>query len=504
MFTLIPGVAVDPRVTRGAATSRTAYTALVALATAFAIGWAFVPIMVAGGDDTLDPRRFATFGADVRRIMPGIAVSAIADVARVVLLRPVGDACDHVGGRRAGGGRARRGRRAGAGRVVRRARPRVVGVGRQRRSPPDARVRSRSSASASRSAGAAYLAWRALAAASTGLFETDFTVLIDAFERTPLVSAVSAPAAAAQGDWWSAAWRLGLAVVWVVALVLRVAGQRRLLPLAPRVSGGCHQGAPRRHGPCGGIDVRTAPGATGADPRVRCMLACCGRGAPTRATSPASPHSWSCPRVFVALVVPAFGSTRAGPTPRRSCSPRRSAGAATTTSPSTPRRCGWTSSRADAGARSCADGSPPSRCGRCPSSWSPRSSSRAGRTTGSWPLRSWAPRSATLGSTLGCCGVTSVRCRTVRPRRARTRSPPRSARWVRASWRSWRVPRRPSCVVPFAVVPCVLAVVVDARWGSSRPSAGLAIGIGGYLAALTRWPGRIYDSRSGSLLAAVR
>jgi ABC-2 type transport system permease protein len=58
-------------------------------------------------------------------------------------------------------------------------------------------------------------------------------------------------------------------------------------------------------------------------------------------------------------------------------------------------------------------------------------------------------------------------------------------------------------VVPFAVVPCILAVVVDARWGIVATIGGLSIGIGGYLVAL-RAAGRIYDSRSGSLLAAVR
>jgi ABC-2 type transport system permease protein len=57
-------------------------------------------------------------------------------------------------------------------------------------------------------------------------------------------------------------------------------------------------------------------------------------------------------------------------------------------------------------------------------------------------------------------------------------------------------------LMPFVIVPCVLAVVVDARWGVVAAVGGLGLGAAVYLYGLVI-AGRLYDARAGRLLAAV-
>src|SRR5690606_8453486 len=76
MLTLIPQVLWGySALTRAEPTARNA--ALVTLGVFFALGWALVPVLIAGVDDTLDPRRFAPIGVKADRIMPGLLVAAL-------------------------------------------------------------------------------------------------------------------------------------------------------------------------------------------------------------------------------------------------------------------------------------------------------------------------------------------------------------------------------------------------------------------------------------------
>jgi len=58
-------------------------------------------------------------------------------------------------------------------------------------------------------------------------------------------------------------------------------------------------------------------------------------------------------------------------------------------------------------------------------------------------------------------------------------------------------------LLPFVIVPCILAVVVDAKWGVVAAVGGVGLGVAAYVYGLTV-AGRLYDSRAGKLLAAVR
>ena len=54
--------------------------ALVAVAAVLAVGWALVPIIATGVDDTLDPTRFAPWGVSASRLAPGLSVAAFTTV----------------------------------------------------------------------------------------------------------------------------------------------------------------------------------------------------------------------------------------------------------------------------------------------------------------------------------------------------------------------------------------------------------------------------------------
>jgi ABC-2 type transport system permease protein len=58
-------------------------------------------------------------------------------------------------------------------------------------------------------------------------------------------------------------------------------------------------------------------------------------------------------------------------------------------------------------------------------------------------------------------------------------------------------------LLPLVIVPAILAVVVDSRWGIVATVGGLGIGAVTYLYGLVV-AGRMYNARAGKLLAAVR
>lgn len=57
--------------------------ALVAVAGILGAAWIVVPLLATGVDDTLEPSRFAPWGVEVKRIMPGLAVAAFTTVPAV-------------------------------------------------------------------------------------------------------------------------------------------------------------------------------------------------------------------------------------------------------------------------------------------------------------------------------------------------------------------------------------------------------------------------------------
>ena len=65
---------------------------LVVAGTVLVIGWAVVPVLIPGMDDSLEITRFATFGVPVRRLLPGLLLSSLLGVptlfAAAVCLAP--------------------------------------------------------------------------------------------------------------------------------------------------------------------------------------------------------------------------------------------------------------------------------------------------------------------------------------------------------------------------------------------------------------------------------
>ncbi|WP_024288971.1 hypothetical protein [Cellulomonas sp. KRMCY2] len=65
---------------------------LVVAGTVLVIGWAVVPVLIPGMDDSLEITRFATFGVPVRRLVPGLLLASLLGVptvfAAVVCLAP--------------------------------------------------------------------------------------------------------------------------------------------------------------------------------------------------------------------------------------------------------------------------------------------------------------------------------------------------------------------------------------------------------------------------------
>ena len=57
-------------------------------------------------------------------------------------------------------------------------------------------------------------------------------------------------------------------------------------------------------------------------------------------------------------------------------------------------------------------------------------------------------------------------------------------------------------LLPLVIVPCILAIAVDGRWGILACVGGLGLGAAAFLYGLAV-AGRLYDARSGRLLAAV-
>ncbi len=500
LLTLVPGVLWARDSLYGAQVdTRTA--ALASLGAAMAIGWALVPVLVAGGDDTLDPRRFAAFGVNVSRIMPGLVVASLISLPAIFfafmwltlcsswfaegpaigtlgLVGAVVQTVSYVALAKVCS--------SWAARVFANRRARAFGF----------------AATILGLIGFAFLAWSALHRGLEALFETDFDTLVNSLARTPLVSALTAPEAAANGDWALAWWRLGLGVTWTVVLLVawratiaealvtpiyRSAGLRsRPDAVVTAGTGVPFLSASDRVGPAGAVFARIGRAWRG-DPRYISGLTAV----------------ILLPALFVAVVIPAFD-----------LDPRWALAAPFVLATS----IGW-GRHNDVAYDSSAlwmDIVAGTRGGAVMRGrfagvvvWALPLVVVAALVvtgwTGHWELAPAMVGTAVgaLGASLGVGAITSVLLpyRTPAPGEnpfgAEVGSVGAGLVGQLASSAATLV------LMPLVIVPCILAVVVDARWGIVATIGGIGIGVSAYLYGLVV-AGRLYDARAGKLLAAVR
>ncbi|MGC4174258.1 hypothetical protein [Demequina sp.] len=499
MLTLVPGV-LWARAELSVTDPDARTVALASLGIVFVLGWALVPILVAGGDDTLDPRRFAPLGVKASRIMPGLLVASLltlpaaffaflwlslasswfsegAGVGAFALFGAVVQTVSLVAVAKVVA--------AWAARVFANRAARTVALG----------------VTALVTLFMGYLTWRALSRGLEYLFETEFDVVIDAIARTPLVSALTAPERAAAGDWTSAWWLMGAATAWVLVLLLAWRANVAFALVTPvyRSGGGRTRpdavvGAGRhvpflrradRAGPAGAVYARTAR-AWRSDPRyVTGLIA-----------------AVLMPTVFVAVIIPAFD-----------LDPRWAFAApfvlATSVGWGRHNDVAYDSSALWLDVVAGRRGGPVMR-GRfaAVAMWSLPLVAVAGLVTAGWSGH-WELAPAVTGAAVGALG-TSLAVAAVTSVLLPYRVPapgenPFGAEvgTVGAGLVGQLASSAATFVLlPLVIVPCVLAIVVDARWGIVAGLGGLGIGTAAYVYGLLV-AGRLYDARAGKLLAAI-
>jgi len=499
MLTLVPGV-LWARVTLANTEPEPRAVALASLGLVVALGWVLVPVLVAGGDDTLDPRRFAAFGVSAGRIMPGLIAAALLTLPALFFaflwLTFATSWFQHgaaVGAFALFGACVQTLSCVALARVCSSWAARVF-----------ASRRARAVAFAL-TAGAivviAVVAWRALSRGLEYLFETDFDTFIAAVARTPLVSAITAPERAAAGEWASAILLLGAAVMWTALLLFAWRANVRLSLVTPayRAAGRRSRsdamvgagrwvavlGARDRRGPAGAVYARTLRAWRG-DPRyVTSLIA-----------------TMLLPVLFVAVIIPSFD-----------LDPRWAFAApfvlATSIGWGRHNDLAYDSSALWLDVVAGRRGADVMR-GRFAAVvvWSLPVVLLAGVSTAAW-AHHWALAPAVagaaigaLGTSLGVAAITSallpyrVPAPGENPFGAEVGSVGAGIVGQLASSAATLV------LLPLVIVPCVLAVAVDGRWGAVACVGGLGLGAAAYLYGLTM-AGRLYDARAGRLLAAV-
>ncbi|WNM25218.1 hypothetical protein [Demequina capsici] len=191
--------------------------ALVICGAVLMLGWLLVPLLVTGLDDTLDPARFASFGVDARRIVPGLAVAAFLTVpamftmvAMVLLAVSWRDDWPALAVALAGAMLT-------VAMMILSGRVAVMWAARLLTGR-----RSRMIAAAAGVAGLAMITPAAFALMRQGLetvLDYDVPTLISALSVTPLGAGLAAPELAAQGRWSQAAWHLALVLGWCLLLL---------------------------------------------------------------------------------------------------------------------------------------------------------------------------------------------------------------------------------------------------------------------------------------------
>ncbi|WP_062461271.1 hypothetical protein [Demequina soli] len=470
--------------------------AMVVIAACLALGWAIVPLIVAGLDDTLEPARFRMLGVSMRAIMPGLVAAAFLTLPALFLAvmlailgsswRVDGPAVFAVGlvGLALGVAGMVLGARVSAAwgaRVLssRRAKLATFGV---------------------MALGLAAVAPVALVLFRDGLTEvlaSEVEIVLHQLALTPLGAGAAAPAAAARGDWWGVAWRLALQAGWALALlgVWRVNVAAALV--APVGRGG---GTRRRHDRV--LDPVRLPGA----PRDAATGAVHARLLRTWSSDPRYLASLAgvllLPATFLVLVMPVFDLDR------------RWAYLVPIILATT---IGW-GRHNDVAFDSTA-------------LWLDLVSGRLGRqvmagriaAVAGWALPvvlvaavgilawtgAWQDAPGLLGASVGVLGVSlgvAAVSAVLLPYRAPAPGASPFGAEVGAVGAGLAAQLVSSLValglVPVVVVPFVLSLTLASQWGWVACVLGLAAGVGAYVGGL-RAAGAIYDRRAGRLLAAV-
>jgi ABC-2 type transport system permease protein len=191
--------------------------ALAATSAILILGWVVVPVLITGLDDTLDPGRFSSLGVSARSIMPGLTVSNFLTLPSAFFLivlgllamswRVDGSATLVVAFAWAALTHAT---------MVLSARVSAGWAARVLQSR-----RSREAALAAILVGALVATPVAYTVISEGLdtlLNIDIPALLEALRWTPVALPIAAVGAAAAGEWWSVAWRLGASLAWIVLL----------------------------------------------------------------------------------------------------------------------------------------------------------------------------------------------------------------------------------------------------------------------------------------------
>jgi ABC-2 type transport system permease protein len=191
--------------------------ALSVISAILMLGWVVVPVLVTGLDDTLDPGRFSSLGVAARTIMPGLTVSIFLTLPSVFFLivlgllamswRPDGPGTLAVAFAWVALTHAT---------MILSARVSVAWTARVLQSR-----RAREVALVAILLGALVATPVTYVLVSEGLdtvLNIDVPALLEALRWTPVGLPVAAVGAAATGEWWSVAWRLGASLAWVLLL----------------------------------------------------------------------------------------------------------------------------------------------------------------------------------------------------------------------------------------------------------------------------------------------
>lgn len=473
--------------------------ALVAIALLAALGWVVVPVMITGLDDTLDPGRFASFGIGASRIMGGLTVAALLTIPVVFFTalflilssawREAGPAVLTV---------AVLGALLTVAALVFAARISAMWSARVLASR-----RARGAAVAVIVAGLALispLAWALLKEGLDAVLESAVVVFLDQVALTPIGAGVSAPQAAAVGDWWGAGWRLAMLAGWVLLLWAAWRANVAHALINPRFRGA---GTRRRNDAMVNAGARTwtaLPQRSQAASAVRARLLRYWFSDPRYLANMLGVLAF--PVLFFALVMPTMGLDA-----------RWSFVAPVLLAAS----IGW-GRHNDVAYDSSA-------------LWLDVVSGRLGgdvmrgrmSAVVAWALPAtlvacaavivwsglWSVAPALLGASVGVLGLTlavSAVTSVLVPYRAPAPGEnPLGAEVgsVGAGLVAQLVSSGATlALVPLVIVPLVLALTVDARWAWLSCVAGLVLGPAAYIWGV-RYAGRLYDARSGKLLAKI-
>ncbi|WP_296666587.1 hypothetical protein [Demequina sp.] len=470
--------------------------AAVVIAVIAGLGWVLVPLLVSGLDDTLDPARFRSVGADARRIMPGLTAAALLTLPVLYFAlafgligfswRPDGSAAVLVA--LLGMGLTLVGLVFGA-RVAALWGTRVL-----------ASRRAKAATAAAMLLGLGALVPLAYLLFSQGLstvLETDFDLLLSQLALTPLGAGAAAPLAAADGDWWGAGWRLALQALWAVVLHAAWRANVARSLVVPLARGG---GSRRRDDQV--LDARPgfAVPADGPAAAVHARLRRAWLSDPRYLASLAG--VLLLPSAFFVLVVPVFD-----------LDPRWSYAVALLLAATV----GW-GRHNDVAFDSTA-------------LWLDVVSGRLGRAvmrgrisaTAAWALpvviavalatlvwtRSWQDAPGLIGAAVGVLGVSlgvAAVSSVLVPYRAPAPGQNPFGAETGTVGAGFVAQLASSAVaiglLPLVVIPFVLSLTVSPLWGWLACALGIAIGVGAYVGGV-RLGGIVYDRRSGRLLAAV-